>query len=364
MKEAPALHFEALLLTIVTAVVSQAYCGWQPQATAQQQSAADCSTSTQSGLFPKCTEDPSCVLVGETHILEWKSPTPAKIIVVCIHGLGLCARAYSPLAREFSAAGIDGFAINVRGFGPDRDKAKHSKLNCLQTVRDAGELLAKIHKEKPDHKVFLIGESMGGAIAIRIAAEYPGLIDGIVCSAPAWKLLKTRQTAAKGVIELLWPFPKHPGMASRGVVHQATTDKTLSRHWLEDSSHKLTLAPGEARDFMSFIGQTDTYARQLNRPILIIQGLNDHLVSNLAVARLFQDIPEKDKTFLIDCAGEHVVLEEGEFSPPVVTALTDWLKTKSSVQNKNARIEVINDQFLSAHQKQILEKLKNRASIR
>lgn len=89
----------------------------------------------------QCTEDPSCVVVGGTHLLEWRSASPAKIVAVCILGLGLCARAYEPLAQELSAAGIDGFGVNVRGFGPDRADPARSKLNCVKTVGDVSKLL-------------------------------------------------------------------------------------------------------------------------------------------------------------------------------------------------------------------------------
>ena len=117
-----------------------------------------------------CTKDPSCVIVGQTHMLVWNSPNPAKIIVVCIHGLGLCARAYKPLADQLSVAGIDGYGVNVRGFGPDREQSERAKLNCITTVDDVCTLLQQVHKNYPDHKVILLGESMGGALAIRIAA--------------------------------------------------------------------------------------------------------------------------------------------------------------------------------------------------
>jgi alpha-beta hydrolase superfamily lysophospholipase len=304
--------------------------------------------STFGGL--RCTEDPSCVIVGDTHMLEWKSTSPAKIFVVCIHGLGLCARAYKPLAQKLSEAGVDGFGVNVRGFGPDRDKADRAKLNCVETVADVSKLLANIHKEYPDYKVFLVGESMGGALAIRIAAENPDLVDGVVCSAPAWKLLKIRRTAVKGIFELLLPTGTKPGPASRGVMHQATSDETLTEHWLTDPSHKLTLSAGEARSFLTFISKADRYAKQLTKPVMVVQGLNDHLVSSVAVAKLFKDIPSKNKTFIIVGNGEHLVLEEGLFSPALTTKLMDWLKTGYANQAASSTIDVIDDSLLSPAQ--------------
>jgi pimeloyl-ACP methyl ester carboxylesterase len=146
--------------------------------TTSQTFADECLTSGQSvspSIGKRCTEDPACVIVGETHMLEWKSCAPAKIVVVCIHGLGLCAKAYKPLGQELSAAGIDGFGVNVRGFGPDRDRPERAKLNCIETVDDVRKLLTGIHKEHSDYRVFLVGESMGGALAIRIGAENPNL---------------------------------------------------------------------------------------------------------------------------------------------------------------------------------------------
>ncbi|QQR57270.1 MAG: alpha/beta fold hydrolase [Candidatus Melainabacteria bacterium] len=327
--------------------------------------ADECTTigasSSTSSIGARCTAEPSCVIVGETHMLEWKSPNPAKIIVVCIHGLGLCARAYKPLAQELSIAGIDGFGVNVRGFGPDRVKTEYAKLNCLETVGDVNKLLLNIHKEHPDFKVYLIGESMGGALAIRIAAENPTLVNGVICSAPAWKLLKMRTTAVKGVFELFL-FQKRPGFAARGVIHQATKDKELSKHWLSDPSHKLKLSLGEAKAFLGFISKTDEFAKQLEVPILIVQGLNDHLVSAKAVSKLFKDIPSEDKTFLIDGKGEHLILEEGNFSPAILERLIGWIKTDEYPQSKQTRIEVINDQTLTAKEKRDLFRLKRLAT--
>ncbi|MBX9948317.1 MAG: lysophospholipase [Candidatus Obscuribacterales bacterium] len=327
--------------------------------------ADECTAKASSGanaIGTRCTEDPSCVIVGETHMLEWKSPSPAKIVVVCIHGLGLCARAYKPLGKELSANGIDGFGVNVRGFGPDRGIPERAKLDCVKTVNDVAELLRNIHKEQPDYKVFLVGESMGGALAIRIAAENPTLVDGVVCSAPAWKLLKKRQTAVKGVFELFLYSGNQPGPAGRAIIHQATKDPDLAEHWLTDPSHKLKLSWKEATSFLNFIAKTDAYAKQLEKPVLVVQGLGDNLVSPRAVAKLFSDVPSTNKTFLIDGKGEHLVLEEGRSTPPLVEKLLDWMKTGYSAKSPQAVVEVVNDQDLSPKEKRRLSKLRRLAN--
>jgi pimeloyl-ACP methyl ester carboxylesterase len=136
------------------------------------------------------------------------------------------------------------------------------------------------------------------------------------------------------------------------MMHQATTDPELTQHWLTDPSHKLRLSFHEATSLLRFISKTDTYAQRLNGPVLVVQGLGDHLVSPKAVAKLVRDIPSENKTFLIDGKGEHLVLEEGKFSPPLVEKLIAWMKTESSDQSRMAFVtEVVNDQALSSKEK-------------
>ncbi|MGD9679862.1 MAG: alpha/beta fold hydrolase [Candidatus Obscuribacterales bacterium] len=311
-----------------------------------------------------CARDPSCVIVGNTHMLVWKSPEPRGIFLVCIHGLGLCARAYKPLAGELSKLGFDGYAVNVRGFGPDRNQPEREKLDCVDTVGDVCELLKSIRQKHPEERIILMGESMGGALAIRIAAEHPELIDGLVASAPAWKLHKLKRTAVKGVVELVLFPHSRPGPAGRGVLRQATSDPELKAHWLNDPAHKLKLSLGEATAFLGFIGKTDRYAREIERPVLIVQGLNDRLVSARAVARLYRDMPSSNKTFLIAARGEHLVLEEGLFSDALIEKLRQWLDTTSASNERRSEIVVVDDQDLSEQQERHLDRLKKKAVSR
>ncbi|MBX9690244.1 MAG: lysophospholipase [Candidatus Obscuribacterales bacterium] len=296
-------------------------------------------------------------------MLEWKSETPSKVFVVCIHGLGLCAKAYQALALELSHIGVEGYAVNVRGFGPDRNKAEFTKLNCLETVKDLSVLLRNIRREHPDYRIILIGESMGATLAIRIARESPDLIDGLVCSAPAWKLLKMRQTAVKGIFEMFLVPENEPGPASRSLIKQTSEDIDLQEHLLVDPSHKLRLTLSEAKAFLSFISKTDDDAKSVKTPVIILQGLKDQLVSPRAVAKIYKDIAASEKTFLIDGQGEHLLLEEGRFSGVLVEKLNDWIKN-DSLSHRGPEIEVIHNEALTAKERQKLSDLVRLASTR
>ncbi|MCW5822325.1 MAG: alpha/beta fold hydrolase [Cyanobacteria bacterium TGS_CYA1] len=306
----------------------------------------------------KCKEDPSCVVIGGTHILEWRSASPSNIIVVCIHGLGMCARAYKPLAKDLADAGIDGYGINVRGFGPDRTMPEREKLDCVQTLEDVKSLLRSVRNKEPKRKIVVIGESMGGALAMRLAVESPELVDAVVCSAPAWKIVRLKRTIAKGVVELFLLPSEKPGMASKGIVSQATRDDDLTEHLLQDSSHKIKLGFGEARAFLKFISKTDRFAKRLNKPILVIQGLNDRLVPPMSVAKLYREIPSDHKVFLIDAKSEHLILEEGGYSQELLEYVLTWLKKIEKENLPVSEIGSIGDKDLTSKKLMKLQKLK------
>lgn len=315
-----------------------------------------------SSLGDSCSEDPACVIVGDTHMLEWKSEKPQKIVVVCMHGLGLCAKAYKPIGRQFADCGIDGFAVNVRGFGPDRDQPARAQLDCIKTVEDVRTFLARLRSQRPDWRIVLVGESMGGALAIRIASQYPELIDGVICSAPAWKLHHMKQTAVKGVFELTFFRRSRPGPAGRAVMRQATSNVRLTEHWVADQSHKLKLSLSEARAFLAFISKTKTYARKLNVPVLVVQGLNDRLVSAKAVCVLYRSIACSNKMLVIDCKGEHLVLEEGQSSKALVEKLVEWIVTDSLAESMRKTC-TLNCQKISRDEQKRLRKLLRISSV-
>lgn len=303
-----------------------------------------------------CSEDPSCVIVGGTHVLVWRSVESKNIIVVCIHGLGLCAKAFKPLGKDLSEHGIDGYAVNVRGFGPDRDQTERSKLDCEKTLDDVCRLLQGVKKERPESRIILLGESMGGALAIRIASQNPDLVDGVICSAPAWKLERIARTAVKGVFELTFFRRARPGPAGKGVMRQATTNAELADHWISDRSHKLKLSLAEATRFLTFIRKTDQYARRLKKPVLIIQGMKDELISPGSVCKLYRSIPTTKKTLLIDCQGEHLVLEEGQYSSIMLHEVIDWL-TQQNAQHSEPRISSLQCDAISKKERKRLSHL-------
>ncbi|MEX2682365.1 MAG: alpha/beta hydrolase [Candidatus Sigynarchaeota archaeon] len=116
-----------------------------------------------------------------------KAAGDSKAVVVCFHGFGATPYETRPVADACVRAGIDAVVpiLPGHGYAHDEDQkreiVKMTKDGLLEAARQ------EVARARERYKtVFAYGQSMGGAIALSIAAE--GIVDACATTAPALKL--------------------------------------------------------------------------------------------------------------------------------------------------------------------------------
>ena len=113
----------------------------------------------------------------------WRPEGPAAAAVVALHGFGDYSNAFDELGDDLSAQGVAVYAADQRGFGEAPGYGMWPGGDRM--ARDAETLVRLAKKDLPGVPVYLLGESMGGAVAM-LALSYPETeADGAVLSAPA-----------------------------------------------------------------------------------------------------------------------------------------------------------------------------------
>lgn len=105
-------------------------------------------------------------------------------MLVALHGFNDYGRFIEDAARYFAQAGIKTVAYDQRGFccAPDRGKWAGTEV----MVDDFFAILHFVRRDHPDLPLFVLGESMGGAIiAVALAQETEIRIDGVILATPA-----------------------------------------------------------------------------------------------------------------------------------------------------------------------------------
>src|ERR1700733_10182392 len=111
--------------------------------------------------------DTDRVIGGDVPLKSWTDQSVEPwAVLLCIHGLGLHKEDFEPLGKKMAALGIATYAIDVRGFGSWMKTAEHRKVDFEQTMKDVESSLRAIRMAHPDLPLVILGESMGGAIAL------------------------------------------------------------------------------------------------------------------------------------------------------------------------------------------------------
>jgi pimeloyl-ACP methyl ester carboxylesterase len=112
--------------------------------------------------------------------------------VVLIHGYAQNRYAFHLSRRSFSAflgaAGYDVWSLDLRGVGRSRALGSPPAASFDDHVdRDLPSALDAIRAETGERRAFLVGHSLGGAVACAVAGRHPELVRGVVSLAGVYR---------------------------------------------------------------------------------------------------------------------------------------------------------------------------------
>ena len=251
--------------------------------------------------------------------------------LLCIHGLGLQSGSYDFFAKSAQNRGLAVYAIDVRGFGTWMNSGGRVKVNFDECLSDIKLSLEAIRAAHPGMPVYMLGESMGGAIALRAASMYPDLVDGLISAVPAGERFNQGKTSAKVFLNLL--AGTNIVDVGSDVLNQATKNSKLKAQWSGDPLARLNLTPQELIQFQDFMNKNHEAAKNLrDMPVLFVQGNGDQLVKPEGTWELFNSVAAKDKSFFA-VPGEHLIFEEAQTQDAGprdqnFQVIASWLATK------------------------------------
>jgi len=199
-----------------------------------------------------------------------------------IHGFMGTPRELRPLGEAVAAAGTTARGILLPGFGPDL--ARLRRVGAREWVAAAAAAWGETRAAAGGARAVMIGFSMGGAVALAVAAAASRPPDRLVLLAPHWRFADRRAVALpvmKYVIREFRPYAgadfddprvrhgfaqSHPGvdLDDPAVREQLRREAVLPTATL-DELRKASAAGGRA-------------ARRVQTPTLVIQGRQDSTV--------------------------------------------------------------------------------------
>jgi carboxylesterase len=226
-----------------------------------------------------------------------------------IHGFLGSPRELRPLAQELASAGVTARGVLLPGFGADIAHLKEVRAEeWLAAARTAWD-----ETRAGASRTTLIGFSMGGAVALRLAAEAGLAPDQLILLAPHWKFADRRAVVlpmAKYVLREFKPFGRidfdSPDMRRMlaELAPGADLDDSQVRHALRNSA----TIPTRALDELRRVGRSAAAsASRVSAPATIVQGVQDTATlpaySRQLAARMGAELRE--------VPGDHMIVDPG-----------------------------------------------------
>ncbi|RQS20652.1 alpha/beta hydrolase [Burkholderia sp. Bp8998] len=250
---------------------------------------------------------------------------PPRATIALVHGLAEHAGRYAALAARLNAAGIDVLAIDLRGHG--RSPGKRAWVERFDGyLNDADALVAKA--ARGDTPLFLMGHSMGGAVAALYAIErMPArghALAGLVLSSPAlapgrdvprWMLTMSR------FISRVWPgFPAiriDAALLSRdpAVVAANRADPLV---------HHGAVPARTGAEILDAMARIERGRGALRVPVLVYHGTEDKLTEPDGSRAFGARVGSPDRTLTLYEGGFHETMNDLE-RDRVIDALIAWI---------------------------------------
>jgi len=150
-------------------------------------------------------------------------PASPRAVMLALHGVTDSRDFFEYPAPAFMAAGVAAYAPDQRGFGAAPGRGYWA--GTARMVADAVQCFAYVRESHPGLPVYLIGESMGGSIAI--LAQHDCRPDAMGLLAPAVWLRREMSTLYRGA---LW-FARHVIPGYRGTARDVPHPVLASTCW-------------------------------------------------------------------------------------------------------------------------------------
>nr|XP_015096841.2 monoglyceride lipase isoform X1 [Vicugna pacos] len=200
-------------------------------------------------------------------------------------------------------------------------------------IRDVLQHVDLVQKDHPGLPVFLLGHSMGGAIAILTAADRPGHFSGMILISPLVlanpESATTFKVLAAKVLNLVLPNmslgPIDSSMLSRNKaeVDLYNTDPLICRAGLKVCF---------GIQLLNAVSRVERALPKLTLPFLLLQGSADRLCDSRGAYLLMESAKSQDKTLKIYEGAYHVLHKElPEVTNSVFREINTWVSQRTVV---------------------------------
>jgi len=291
-------------------------------------------------------------IVEKKTYYEWGDISTSKTIVLAIHGYNDYSNSFRLPAEYLSKNNIFTISIDLDGFGKNSNFGFWYPLEVhTQVIKKE---LFKLKKQYPEKKLFLLGESMGGAIVTSLITNEKDLpINGVVLVAPAlWNFSEKNFFKSLFMSLMSRSFPNLKVESKGWVEVQASDNLEVLKELSEDRYFihhpKLKSLNGIIELMDESYKDAKTFFSQPSYNTLVVIPIKDEIVPRKPLIELLETTKIKSNNyssdFLIFESSYHMILRDMK-GDNVTEEIKKWIEERKIKKQNNFN--------------EIIQKLKN-----
>jgi len=261
---------------------------------------------------------------------------PPSAVILGLHGFGDYREAFEEPATIWSTAGIITYAYDQRGFGKSPTRGRWPGTDTL--VDDAIAVATLVRARHPGVPFYVVGESMGGALAM-VAADRGLESDGLVLSAAA---VRSRESLGPLASAGLWFFahtipwmPAGPTSIDFKPTDNPRTIEKLQKDPLMLRQPRFDMGYGLVELMDAALGA----AGRVSQPYMMLHGMGDRLVPTESVKIAIEVMPpRRDSKLAFYRNGYHLLMRDKD-GPKVAADIAAWLSNHEAALPSGADAE-------------------------
>lgn len=245
----------------------------------------------------------------------------ARAVVIALHGFNDYSSAFAGMGAYFKTRGIATYAYDQRGFGASEDRGIWAgEENLTRDVREFVSLVATRHPRTP---IYVLGESMGGAVVLVADAKEKLPVSGLILSAPAvWGSNYMPPVYGAFLWTAAHTFP-HYELTGRGLKIMASNNIPMLREMGRDPLVIKSTRIDAIYGLTHLMDHAYDSAPHVQSRVLMLYGFKDQVIPRPPIESVEKRLNASSRTIFYD-DGYHMLTRDLQ-GKEVMKDIADWM---------------------------------------
>ncbi len=263
---------------------------------------------------------------GRSLFYRFQLPARPAGVVLLLHGYAEHSGRHQWAMARLAEAGLAVYAPDLRGHGRSARPGALADLDSLEaTLGDIEGLTAVVRRALPEARLFVLGFSMGGMLALLFALRHPEGLAGVVTSGAAVEIpeyVSPLLLRLSGLMNRFLPLLAVQTFDFRQVSRDPEVIRAME---LDPLYYKGKIRARTGYQQLLGIREVASSLPHLRLPLLVLHGGEDRLIAPKTAEMIFNTATSPDKTLKIWPGLRHEILNEPE-KLQVLATILDWLR--------------------------------------